>query len=608
MSNLEEQLKLAEALAKRDKERDAIEARAHKRAMEILETGDARAFILETFKTQHIGDDETAEGMLIGTANQSVANSKGIQPAVFGESGRGKSHAARAMLHLHPKRYFMIASLSDKALFYLEAGALCPGMTIFSDDARLSEGIEDLIKRATAFFQEKTINKVPQKEGGKWTTKDLEIPPRINWLLTSVNSQGSEQLVNRQLGFDVDETPEQDERVTDFELAKARDGRPEFEITEEVLICRELISTIKEDEKGQARLFTVKIPYAERIEWLDKTNRRNLPLFLDLIKGYAMLNFKQREIIDNVLIATEADFHAAERLYNRRGGFQKLHINEGEKRMLMYIVENGGELTTDGLMRKLKLSRSRVRQLADRLETVLPGFKVEKRTEHARDVYDDDKSTATQHNYYCYTGAVTVDIFGSVVSLRGREKKEHLQSAYTSDTGNYTGDYAGPEHENEKAQNEDLLGKEAIHNKIIDNKEVANRALAANQGVYTRARVYSQDSTVSDPNSPPSDGSETSICGIESSAGLDAHVQVTCNPSVSGLALAIKNTLASIKCAGGNIDGGPSTIANVIAIRIKSDYLQWRDFDVLSFFNTLVENDSEIQDLIADLTRGSALD
>ena len=240
--------------------------RARKRALEILETDNPPKFILDTFKTQHIGDNETAEGILVGTANQSIANSKGIQSAVRGESGRGKSHAARAMLHLFPECYFMVASLSNKALFYLETDKLRPGMTIFSDDARLSEGIEDIIKRSTAFFQEPTVDMVATKEGGKWITKELTIPPRLDWLLTSVATQGSEQLVNRQIGFDVDETPEQDEKVAEFELVKAREGLPEFELTEDVLTCREILLNIKEDETGTARLFTVKIPFAERIE------------------------------------------------------------------------------------------------------------------------------------------------------------------------------------------------------------------------------------------------------------------------------------------------------------------------------------------------------
>ena len=396
----------------------ALQDKARERALEILETGDPRSFILETFKTQHIGDNETAEGILIGTANQSIANSKGIQSAVFGESGRGKSHAARAMLHLFPKQYSIIASLSDKALFYLEGDELHAGMTIFSDDAKLSEGIEGIIKRSTAFFQEETVHKVATKEGGKWTAKNLKIPERINWLLTSVDSQGSEQLVNRQIGFGVDETPEQDERVMAFELEKALNGLPEFEVTEDVLTCREILLNIKEDETGAQRLFTVKIPFANRIEWLDKANRRNLPIFLDMVRGYAVLNFKKRVMAGGAIIATEEDFKAAERLYNTRGGFQKLHIHEREKEMIQHIAANGGELLTEELMHKLKLSGVRVRQIAERLETVLPNFYVELRSESVRDGSDDSKSTTTRRNYFCYNGAVTIDLFGSVVSLR----------------------------------------------------------------------------------------------------------------------------------------------------------------------------------------------
>ena len=431
----EERFRQVDELAKQSAERQARQDKMLEQALDILETGDPRGFILDTFKTQHIGDNETAEGILIGTANQSIANSKGIQSAVYGESGTGKSHAARAMLHLFPERYYLIESLSDKALFYMDADELSAGVTIFSDDAKISEGIENIIKRSTAFFQEETTHRVSVKEGGKWVAKQRTAPPRINWLLTSVDSQGSEQLVNRQIGFGVDESTSQDDKVTAFELEKASEGRPEFTITEEVLICREIILNIKEDETGAQRLFTVKIPFAYRIEWLDKKNRRNLPIFLDMVKGYAVLNFKQRERDDEgAVIATEDDFKAAERLYNTRGGFQKLHIHEREKEMLQHIAANGGELATAELMNELRLSGTRIRQIAMRLETVLPDFYVEKRSENVRDASDDSKSVITQHNYYCYNGAVTVDLFGSVVSLKPYSPDDdHLNSTQIAD-------------------------------------------------------------------------------------------------------------------------------------------------------------------------------
>lgn len=434
-------------------------------ALEILEHGDPREFILNTSKTLHIGDNDTAEGLLIGTMNQSIANSKGLQSSVHGESGSGKSHAARAMLHLHPEHYYMITSLTDKALFYMEADELREGMTIFSDDAEISPGLESIIKRSTSAFQEETEHRVPMKESGKLTTKRLSIPPRINWWLTSVDSQGSDQFVKRQVSYGVDETAAQDEAVIAFELEKARDGRSEFPVTGDVLICRYIIRLIKEDENGEQHLFTVKIPFTDRIEWLDKKNRRNLPIFLDMVKGYTVLNFKQREKIDdNCLLATEADFEAAKRLYNSRGGLQKLHITEREKEMVQYIVKENGELATDELMEMMKVSEQRIRQIGTRLTTILPGFTIELRSVNVKDPDDTGKSTTTRRNYYCYRGAVTLDVFGSVVSLRDATPEEIEQEDSQALVGAFQGRSQSCTLRVQEAQNEQVKGKEDHNN------------------------------------------------------------------------------------------------------------------------------------------------
>jgi hypothetical protein len=434
-------------------------------SLEILELGDPREFILNTFKTLHIGDNDTAEGLLIGTMNQSIANSKGLQSSVHGESGSGKSHAARAMLHLHPNDYYMITSLTDKALFYMEADELREGMTIFSDDAEISSGLESIIKRSTGFFQEPTEHRVPIKEGGRLTTKKLTIPPRINWLLTSVDSQGDDQFVKRQISYGVDETATQDEAVITFELEKARDGRSEFPVTDDVLICRQIIRHIKEDENAEQRLFTVKIPFTDRIVWLDKKNRRNLPIFLDMIKGYTVLNFKQREKIDgNCLLATETDFESAKRLYNSRGGLQKLHITEREKEMVQHIVEEGGELATDDLMEVMKVSEQRIRQIGTRLTTILPGFSIELRNVNVKDPDDTGKSTTTRRNFYCYRGAVTLELFGSVVSLRDATAEEIEQERSQALAGALEGHSQSSTVRVQEAQNEQVKGKEDHNN------------------------------------------------------------------------------------------------------------------------------------------------
>jgi len=615
----------AERDAKRwsvERDKEALQARldkAHDLAVEFLKAGDVRRFILETFKTQHIGDNETAEGILIGIANQSISNSKGIQPAVYGESGQGKSHAARAMLHLFPARYYMNAALSDKALFYLEADELRAGMTIFSDDAKISDGIESVIKRATTQFQEPTINKVPTKEGGKWKTKDLKIPPRINWLLTSVDSQGSEQLINRQIGFGVDESGVQDVNVTAFELEKAAEGRDEFSETDEVLICREIINLIKEDNEGKERLFKVKIPFAERIAWLDMRNRRNLPIFLDMIKGYATLNFMQRERDETgALIATINDFKAAERLYNTRGGFQKLHIHEREKEMLQFIAANNGELTTDELMHKMELSGVRVRQIAARLETVLPRFKVELRSESKRDASDEGKTTITRVNYYCYDGAVNLDLFGSVVSLHDddeenddgalttlRPLKEHFNSHFNMGAFPLEEAQSGALTENKEYNNNNKynnnLNKEPLKGYLKEDthaRACSSDACLSGRNQKITKTIDSADLLTDAAEAPDSKTLSDVKVGL---SGLSGHDQAT-------LAKQVKELLEAWQSAHKAPVGRPSLISAVVMqLLLKNPGFNTDDGEgpeyLKSFIERISTEDKEIQGLLVTLTR-----
>jgi hypothetical protein len=569
------------------------------RALEILAVGNPREFILNTFKTLHIGDNDTAEGLLIGTMNQSIANSKGLQSSVHGESGYGKSHAARAMLHLHPHGYFMITSLTDKALFYMDADELRAGMTIFCDDAEISPGIEGIIKRSTSAFQEETEHRVPMKEGGKLTTKTLKIPPRIDWLLTSVDTQGSDQFVKRQINYGVDETSEQDERVIAFELEKARDGLPEFPVTDDVIICREIIHHIKEDAEGDARLFTVKIPFAGHIEWLDTRNRRNLPIFIDMVKGFALLNFEQRvKDDDGALVATVDDFNAAARLYNSRGGFQKLHITEREKEMLQHIVKAGGELATDDLMEAMKLSDRRISQIGERLTTLLPGFSIELRSVHVKDPDDTGKSTTTRRNYYCYTGAVTVDLFGSVVSLDERPL-EALGEAVE-------GHSKGTDLRVQKAQNEQLKDKEPYNNNKNNNNNTPEEKLRVRtqDDACDDSSLYVLRKTSSGHDLSQTEGTNKSISPMKSGEDLEQTLRVPSEWPTRDLRVLLVNILVATKDAGHLDIIDKEQLAKATAIKIQQQHPEWREYDVLGFYKMLAENDHGIQCLIADVTGG----
>src|SRR5659263_235524 len=321
-------------------------------------------FILETHQTMHAGDYNLSESLLVAIGDQSVLNSDGIHPKVSGGFGKGKTHCCKTMIHLVPGEYRLKTSLSDKAIYYMK---IKPGTIIFSDDVDLSESLESVIKRATSNFQ----------EGDTYTTVDknrevqtLTIPPRVSWWLTSVDDNQSQQLLSRLFGGGVDESEKQDTTVTDFQLKQGSDGTVGLPINDDIRVCREIINQVKQ------QLIIVRIPFAQQIEWQDKSNDRNLAIFLDIIKSYAILNFKRRIVFEGALIAHPDDYIAAKKLYDVKAETQTTKYNEGELRLLRFIqAKQDPSVEIADIQRGLKLSQSRVYRLLhgrkDRLDSGL---------------------------------------------------------------------------------------------------------------------------------------------------------------------------------------------------------------------------------------------
>jgi hypothetical protein len=389
-------------------------------ALELLKKRDFMSFYLETFKTLHVGDLAIAEGILLGTAAQSVKSALGIQSKLTGAKGKGKSHAARSAMHLHPQDYVRYVSLTDKAIWY--DPEIKTGCTIFSDDVNISTELEGQLKRATSNWQRETERVVPQKIGGKIVGEVQKIPARINWILTSVDSQGSEELIDRQMGYDVDEA--QDAAYIDFELKRADDADVEFPETNDVRVCREAIRILKENEDGTLRVERVRVPFYDRISWNDPENRRNLNIFLDMVRAFAMLRFMQRERdADDKILATEEDFRAAQRHYGDRAEVQKLHLTSGALRFLQYLrdkraVDEYSAIDSTEMRNALKLTKGRISQVVAELDKSLYNFHVIERYETEEDT-DKKRSGRRKHLYYIEGGlTLNLENFESVVSLK----------------------------------------------------------------------------------------------------------------------------------------------------------------------------------------------
>ncbi len=299
-------------------------------AERIMREGDPIAYIKNSIATVHVGDENTIEGLCVSVAGQSVLNTAGIQIAVNGESGSGKSHGAKAFLHRMPKRFKRATSLSSKALYYMN---LREGMIIYSDDTDMDEDLATLFKQSTTNYQEKTF-RTTVKDG---ETNVLSIPARTNLLLTCVESHVSDQVLNRQLVFETDASIEQKLRIYNKQKELEKNKMTDLTVTFEVLVCRRIFTKIK------SKTFNVGIPFAERINLQDYSNSRIQPLLFDMIRGFAVMNFMQREVdSDGWIMATQDDFNAAKKLFKTREQNTITKMTGRETDIIKYIKNHQG--------------------------------------------------------------------------------------------------------------------------------------------------------------------------------------------------------------------------------------------------------------------------
>lgn len=345
----------------------------------ILNTeGATLKFLQDTAHQFHVGDDKLITALIYSVAGQSGTNIIGIQPKLSGKSGHGKSDACKIICHLIPKSYVINSTISPKALYYM-SDKLKTGMTILCDDAEIDKNLEGTVKRSSSDYQKGCeYNTVIDKE-----SVTLTIPPRLNWWFTSVDDHQSEQVLNRQFQFDVDESKEHLADILLKQQECGESGKTQLLDTKDVLISREIIRIIKSNE------FCIKIPYAKCIEWQDYENPRNFPLFCDLIRASVILNFKKRkEDVDGSLIAQKEDFDESLKVYTTRLINQKLKLNQKNMDILNAIAEHGDKIEGKVINGKLVTSGFEISALKLQLVSNTPYTTLRKIMNGTKDIPD----------------------------------------------------------------------------------------------------------------------------------------------------------------------------------------------------------------------------
>jgi len=409
-----------ERLADKREETKRTPADITEEAEDIVHNGDPVEYVMDTFKQLHQGD--TASGKLVYCCQFTphIPNSKGLHPKATGESGKGKSFLIEAVLHTIPEEWWIKGSLSSKALFYHD---IRPGTIVFCDDYQQNDDIDTILKNTTSRFHKTYIHRTVSRSSGELVGKELPIPPEIVWAITSVDSDQDTQVLNRAVPLNVDDSVETDRAVADRFLVQAKYEIEDLPETRRVLVCREVMRILKEGRH------VVIIPYADRIVWHDPSNRRNLPMFLDIIRAIAFWRRFQRDIIDDVVMATIDDFNEAAELYcgeKQQADSFASKLTTKELKLAKAISDSGGRLARQDAARIMGVTVGRIDQLArgkkvgseqrGGLEQKLAGFRVEQESETYR--YDDQRSKTVRTTVYILDGKLDFwGAFGGVVEL-----------------------------------------------------------------------------------------------------------------------------------------------------------------------------------------------
>jgi len=325
------------------------------KAEEILKNSDPFEFILNTVQMIHKGDkEEIILAYLCGLTP--FMETDQLHLINMGKSGKGKSDLFSKVLLVFPEEtYKMLTSVSPKALHYGKKDKkLMQNGIIYIDE---SETSKDAIPILRAITSSGRIRPEHWTIDEKRKFMELKFEGKYSVWLSSVNPLQDDQLKNRFLFMNVDESKEIDEEVWKHQDQLYRKGHEKETLHPDFLVAQAITKKIV-SIGGR-----VKIPYEN--EWFEKENRRLYPFFLTLVKASTITHFYQREQdLDGCWVATRYDFELAVQIWNHIFEYMKKRVNEEAISLLQLIPENKNDAVTRVQLSELSgISSRRVKYL-----------------------------------------------------------------------------------------------------------------------------------------------------------------------------------------------------------------------------------------------------
>lgn len=350
---------------------EEISSEIHTKALEILQRGDPIQYISDSCGRMVLGADKAFRKLTCCAAVQGVRQSMGLHAKFNGESGSGKTLLVLTFAHHLPPEAVVTGSFSNLSAFYHQDGDRV--FRILDDYQAGNETLDTIIKQTSSVFHLTYDHRTVKKQ----EPIVLSIGSEQTWIITSVNSSQDIQVLNRQIPINVDDSEDLTREVNARTIERYGKGEEQFPEDETVQICCEIWRILRADG-----LINVRVPFWERIEWLDVSNRRNPSIFMDLLIAHTAMNRYQREQdAEGFYLATEDDFQAAKALFTDKDAEELVHrLTRKERELADLLSKYPSGLTREEVAMALGISVNRVSQLANGekgkggLMQKLPGF------------------------------------------------------------------------------------------------------------------------------------------------------------------------------------------------------------------------------------------
>ena len=339
-------------IAKSSKEEFPPEIRA--KALEILKTGNPVQYIADSCGKMVLGADKAFKKTVCCISSQNINSSSGLHPKFSGDSGGGKTFIIYMFAHHMPSEAVIKGSMSAKAGFYHSDGNRV--LRILDDYQAGNEELDTVIKQTSSEFhapyQHRTV--------ANHAAMTLQIGSEQTWAITSVDSSQEVQVLNRQLPINADDSIKLTIEVNNLTIKRYCQGESQYPITETVLVSRCIMQILRDEG-----YIDVRIPFEERIEWLDTSNRRNPSIFMDLVIAHtAMFRYQRTKDADGFYLATDEDFLAAKALFTDNDAEELVkRLTARERDVIVLLTKKPDGLTRDDIAENLKIVPQRVTQI-----------------------------------------------------------------------------------------------------------------------------------------------------------------------------------------------------------------------------------------------------